>query len=187
MAVFSALTGATETNPLTVLAPVDNAFATFLSDNSYADLDDVPTAALTATLFNHTINAFLTSSDLVAGGAGYTNTNATGAGSNPMSLYYNTSNGVTFNGISTVAVADIVATNGIVHAVDAVVTLPTVVTFATADPNFSTLVAALTREASFTYVATLSTANGTAPAPFTVFAPTNAAFADLLTELSLPI
>jgi uncharacterized surface protein with fasciclin (FAS1) repeats len=63
--------------------------------------------------------------------------------------------------------------------------LPTVVTFATADPNFSILVSALTRESSYTYVETLSTANGTDPAPFTVFAPTNDAFVDLLGELKL--
>ena len=56
-------------------------------------------------------------------------------------------------------------------------------TFATADPNFSSLVAALTRESSFSYVATLSTANGTDPAPFTVFAPTNDAFTALIAEL----
>jgi uncharacterized surface protein with fasciclin (FAS1) repeats len=59
------------------------------------------------------------------------------------------------------------------------------VTFATADPTFETLVAALTREDQPDFVGTLSTPNGTSPAPFTVFAPTNDAFADLLDELSL--
>lgn len=55
------------------------------------------------------------------------------------------------------------------------------VTFATADATFSTLVAALTADPGFTYVTTLSST--TAPAPFTVFAPTNTAFGNLLTEL----
>jgi len=74
--------------------------------------------------------------------------------------------------------------NGIVHLVDAVIGLPTVVTFATADAgNFSNLVAALTATGQPDFVSTLSTANGTDPAPFTVFAPTDQAFADLLTEL----
>lgn len=73
--------------------------------------------------------------------------------------------------------------NGVIHAVDAVIGLPTVVTFATADATFSTLVSALTRPDQPDFVAVLSTSAGTAPAPFTVFAPTNDAFADLLTEL----
>jgi uncharacterized surface protein with fasciclin (FAS1) repeats len=61
--------------------------------------------------------------------------------------------------------------------------LPTVVTFATADPTFATLVAALTRADQPDYVAVLSTPAGTYPAPFTVFAPTNDAFVALLAEL----
>ncbi len=171
--------------PFTVLAPGDAAFGDFLNDNGFADLAAVPTDVLSQVLLNHVIGGAISSTDLTGLGNGYTNSSATGAGGNPMSIYYNTDSGVVFNGISTVATADVVGTNGIIHAVDTVIGLPTVVTFATADPNFSNLVAALTREASFTYVATLSTADGTSPAPFTVFAPTNAAFGDLLTELSL--
>ena len=67
--------------------------------------------------------------------------------------------------------------------VDAVIGLPTIVTFATADPNFSTLVAALTRADQPDFVSILSTPDGSDPAPFTVFAPTNDAFGSLLTEL----
>lgn len=122
------------------------------------------------------LGADIASSSLVAAGAGYDNTLATGPNDNNISLYYNTSEGVTFNGVSTVAQADVVGTNGIIHAVDAVIPIPTVVTFAVADPNFSTLVAALTDLTPGTdFVATLST-EGESPAPFTVFAPTNAAF-----------
>jgi uncharacterized surface protein with fasciclin (FAS1) repeats len=48
-----------------------------------------------------------------------------------------------------------------------------------ANKNFTTLVSALTYNASSGFAATLS---GTANSPFTVFAPTNAAFASFLTE-----
>ena len=73
-----------------------------------------------------------------------------------------------------------------IHAVDAVINLPTVVDFALADPTFSTLVTALTDSRLTTdFVSILSTANGTDPAPFTVFAPTNDAFTALLTELNV--
>jgi len=168
--------------PFTVLAPVNDAFTSFLDG---ADLGDIPVATLTQVLLNHVLDGVTLSTDLVSTGAGYANTKATGAGDNPMSLYFNTDSGVKFNGISTVAVADVIAENGVIHAVDAVIGLPTVVTFAVADPTFDILEAALTREASFTFVETLSTANGTDPAPFTVFAPTNMAFGELLTELEV--
>jgi uncharacterized surface protein with fasciclin (FAS1) repeats len=104
---------------------------------------------------------------------------------NNLSLYINTESGVTLNGISNVATPDVVAANGVVHIVDAVIALPTVVTFAVADPTFGTLVSALTRPDQPDYVGILSTDAGTSPAPFTVFAPTNTAFDDLLAELSL--
>ncbi|MBT8271427.1 MAG: fasciclin domain-containing protein, partial [Bacteroidia bacterium] len=123
---------------------------------------------------------------LLNAGAGYTNTNATNADGDILSLYYNTSSGVQFNGGATVTTPDVGASNGVVHVVDAVIGLPTVVTFVTADPNFSTLTAALTRQdLTFDYVTTLSIPNGTSPAPFTVFAPDNTAFGDLLTELQV--
>ena len=163
--------------PFTVLAPDNNAFTDFLDGTP---LNQVPTDALANILLNHVINGVVSSTNLVDGGAGYTNTLATGPGMNNLSLYYNTSDGVKFNGISTVAVPDVVATNGVIHAIDAVIGIPTVVTFASADPDFSTLVSALTTLTPATdFVATLSTANGTDPAPFTVFAPTNDAFASI--------
>ena len=62
--------------------------------------------------------------------------------------------------------------------------LPTVVTFATSNPTFETLVTALTRDdLSEDFVSILSTTD--APSPFTVFAPTNDAFVSLLSELGI--
>lgn len=169
--------------PFTVLAPTNAAFDSFLQANNFTTLNDVPVAVLREVLLNHVIDGSLQSTDL---STGYANTKATSAASGtPMSIYINTNGGVTFNGVSTVQSANIMADNGVVHVVNEVIGLPTIVTFATADANFSNLVSALTRESNYTYVATLSTPNGTAPAPFTVFAPTNAAFVDLLGELQL--
>jgi uncharacterized surface protein with fasciclin (FAS1) repeats len=171
--------------PFTVLAPTNNAFGQFLEDNGFMGLDDIPLDVLTQTLLNHVVSASLQSTDL---STGYANTLATSAASpsNNMSLYIDTTSGVRFNGVSSVSAANINANNGVIHLVDAVIGLPTVVDFALADPNFSTLVAALTRDDLTTdFVSILSTANGTAPAPFTVFAPINSAFGDLLEELEL--
>lgn len=179
--LVDALSGA---GPFTILAPTNDAFGQFLTDNNLSGLGDIPTDLLTQVLLNHVVGAALESGDL---STGYASTLATSAASdNNMSLYIDTSNGVRFNGVSSVSAANIVANNGVIHLVDAVIGLPTVVDFALADPNFSTLVTALTRDDLTTdFVSVLSTPNGTAPAPFTVFAPINDAFGDLLAELNL--
>ena len=179
--LVSALNGE---GPFTVLAPTNDAFAAFLSANNFNSLEDVPVDILTKVLLNHVISGSLISTDL---STGYANTLATSAASQtPLSIYVDTSNGVRFNGVSSVSAADILAVNGVIHKVDAVIGLPNIVTFATADPNFSTLVSALTRSDLTTdFVGVLSTDAATAPAPFTVFAPINDAFNRLLTELNL--
>lgn len=157
--------------PFTVLAPTDAAFDTFLADNNFGSLNDVPTDVLSQVLLNHVVSGKVRSGDLVGSGNGYTNTNATGAGDSPMSLYFNTDNGVRFNGVSSVTVADIEASNGVVHVVDAVIGLPNIVTHALANPDLSSLVAALTTDGNTTFTDLLS-----GPGDFTVFAPDNSAF-----------
>jgi uncharacterized surface protein with fasciclin (FAS1) repeats len=168
----------------TVLAPTNDAFVGFLSANGFASLDEVPTDVLSNILLNHVITGSVMSTDLASAGSGYTTTNATNMDGDNLSLYFSTSSGVEFNGQSSVVSADVTASNGIVHVVDAVIGLPTVVTFATTNPTFETLVVALTRDdLSQDFVSILSTTDE--PSPFTVFAPTNDAFASLLSELGV--
>lgn len=167
--------------PFTVFAPDNDAFAAFLGAAGFASLDDVPTDALTQILLNHVVMGSVESSAL---STGYIETMATATPNmSNVNMYINTSAGVMLNGVSSVTSADNMVDNGVVHLVDEVIGLPTVVTFATADPNFSILVEALTRDDQPDFVSVLSTADGTDPAPYTVFAPTNDAFASLLTEL----
>ncbi len=162
----------------TVFAPNNAAFDALLSSLGVT-LDDLSKEDLTPILLNHVLDSKLTSSQL---STGYVDNLAT------FSTYINTENGVQINGISTVTQADIERSNGVIHAVDAVITLPTVTTFAVADPNFDTLQAALTDLTPATdFAGVLSTADGTAPAPFTVFAPTNDAFTDLLDRFDIEI
>ena len=166
----------------TVLAPTNDAFDAFLTSINATSLDDIPVDVLTNVLLNHVIIGEVQSSSLTNG---YASTQAISAASDTnMSIYINTDNGVIFNGVSTVTTADVVASNGVVHIVDAVIGLPTVVTFAVADPNFGVLVQALTRpDLTQSFVGLLSIPAGSAPSPFTVFAPVNSAFENLLTEL----
>ena len=168
--------------PFTVLAPTNAAFQEFLNANGWGSVADIPDDALVQVLLNHVISGEVKSTDLVTLGSGYTNSLAVGPNNTNISLYFNTTDGVKFNGISSVSSADIEASNGVVHVVDKVIGLPTIVDFAVSNPNFSTLVTALTREdLTFDYVGALSNASSD---PFTVFAPTNDAFANLLDFLN---
>ncbi|PRX41930.1 fasciclin domain-containing protein [Salegentibacter salegens] len=163
----------------TVFAPNNAAFNSFLSTNGFSSLEEVPVDILTEILLNHVQEGEITSGAL---STGYIESMATGmASDSPLSLYINTADGVRINGVSSVTTADVQVDNGVIHAVDAVIGLPDVTTFATADPNFDILVQALTREESFNFVETLMATED--PAPFTVFAPTNDAFVALLNEL----
>ena len=166
----------------TVFAPSNAAFTQFLTENGFASLNDVPNAVLKEILLNHVLGAKVLAADVKTG---YVSTLAKGGASatRNISMYIDTTSGVKINGISKVTKTDIMATNGVIHLVDKVIGLPTIVTHAAANPNFTSLVAALTRPDMPDFVGILS---GTASSPFTVFAPTNAAFTSLLTEVNLP-
>lgn len=167
------------TDNYTVFAPTNAAFTAFLATTPYATINDVPTAALKEILLNHVISGTIKSTDLTTT---YIKTLAKGTASatNNLSMFVNTSGGtVKLNGVAMVTSADIMASNGVIHIVDAVINLPTIITHATANPNFTSLVGALTGNDQPDFVSILS---GTGP--FTVFAPTNDAFTALDTELT---
>jgi uncharacterized surface protein with fasciclin (FAS1) repeats len=164
--------------PYTVFAPTNEAFTAFLATTPYATINDVPKDALTQILLNHVVTGAVKSTDLTTG---YIKTLAKGTASttNTLSMYVNTASGVKLNGIATVTSADIMASNGVIHIVDKVIDLPTIVTHAAANTNFSTLVGVLNRAGQPNFITALS-----ATGPFTVFAPTNTAFTALNTELA---
>lgn len=170
------------TGDFTVFAPSNAAFSAFLTANGFASLNDVPTDLLKQVLLNHVLATKVTAAQVTTG---YVSTLAKGAASatRPLSMFINTTSGVKINGVSNVTKTDIMATNGVIHKVDAVIGLPTIVTHATANPNLSSLVSALTRPDQPGFVSILG---GTTNSPFTVFAPNNTAFSSLLTELGLP-
>ena len=164
--------------PFTVFAPTNEAFTAFLATTPYATINDVPKEALTQILLNHVVSGSVKSTDL---STGYIKTLAKGTASttNNLSMYVDLSAGVKLNGVATVTAADIMASNGVIHIVDKVIDLPTIVTHAAANANFSTLVSVLNRSGQPNFITALS-----ATGPFTVFAPTNNAFTALNTELA---
>lgn len=170
--------------PFTVFAPRNGAFTAFLT-NANIDLTNMTasqTVLVQNVLLNHVIaGPSISSTQLVNAGSGYVTTQAVGPAGANISLFHNfTGSNVVVNGTSIVTDPDNMASNGVVHIVSEVITLPDIVTFATADPNFSSLVAALTTEGQPDFVTTLSLPNGVTPAPFTVFAPVNSAFQALI-------
>ncbi|MEM6299199.1 MAG: fasciclin domain-containing protein [Bacteroidota bacterium] len=158
----------------TVFAPTNAAFEALFADLGVSGLDELSAETLTPILLYHVLGTQV-GSEQVQNGA-YVSTLAT-AQDNALSLYTQTSEGVTLNGNTTVIIADLDADNGVIHAIDGVLLPPTVVDIAITNPNFSELVKAVLR-------ADLAETLGT-EGPFTVFAPTNAAFEALYEELGV--
>lgn len=163
--------------PFTVFAPTNAAFQALLDSNDDWDtLDDIPVETLTSILLFHVLSGEIRSTDL---SDTYVNPLATGPNDEPLSLQVEVTGAVEFNGDSKpadAALLDIQATNGVVHVIDKVMLPPDVVTLALNNAGFTSLVTALTDARHTTdFVATLQSAG-----PFTVFAPTNAAFQALL-------
>mgnify|MGYP002624597559 FL=1 len=159
--------------PFTVFAPTNSAFVALLSDLDLSSLDDVPVDVLTTILTTHVLSGEFTSGDL---STGYFNTVANGPGNNPTDLFINTTSGVSINGSVNVIAADVDASNGVIHVIDKVIQPSDIVTLAASNPAFSSLVAALTRpDLSIDFIGALNSGG-----PFTVLAPTNEAFQNLL-------
>jgi uncharacterized surface protein with fasciclin (FAS1) repeats len=147
-----------EGGPFTVLAPTDDAFAALPDGTIEALLDDTDT--LTDILLYHVVDGTVPAADVQA-----FSLVPTLQGSDVKV----TVDGDVFLNDAQVTAADVMANNGIIHVIDTVLIPPGSITdIAVADPNFSTLVTALTAAD----LATTLDGDG----PFTVFAPTNAAF-----------
>ena len=169
----------------TLYAPNNRAFIGFLMRRGYSALDEVPTEALKKLLLNHVMAGQIRYRDFKSGY--YPTAAGSDVNDRPLSIYINQVNmRVTLNGSSRIVQGNINASNGVIHAVNAVIPIPSLVTFVLADPNLYNLSLALTRDdLTQDFPTILNTENGRAPAPFTVFAPNNMAFVDLLNELEI--
>ncbi len=154
--------------PFTVFAPTNAAFEAL-----GVDLNTISDEALTSILLYHVLGAEVRSTDL-ADGQTYASTASTGGPEGAqLSVLIEKSNGVVVNNSATVTTADVLADNGVIHVIDAVITPLDVVGHAAANSNFSSLVGALS-SAPGDLVTVLS-----GDGPFTVFAPLNSAFDDI--------
>jgi uncharacterized surface protein with fasciclin (FAS1) repeats len=161
--LVSALKG---TGPFTVFAPTDDAFAAFEKANPGV-LGSLSKDELASVLKYHVVAAKVTSKDLVSGSLVET--------LNGERIAIDLSSGVKIAG-STVTTADVAATNGVIHVIDKVMLPPSqnIVETAIAAGSFTKLAGAL--------VATGLDKTLTGEGPFTVFAPTDDAFAAFETK-----
>lgn len=161
------------TDGITVFAPTDAAFKSLLADLGATSLNDIPVAQLTNILLYHVIGSKAMSTDLKSG---YFPTLSKSAG-NSISMYISVEGGVSINKNTKVTSADIAAKNGVIHVVDKVILPPSIVNIALDNDNFSILVQAVVKAG---LVDALSGSG-----PFTIFAPTNAAFTALFAQLGI--
>ncbi len=156
----------------TVFAPTDAAFAKLpVPFNNAANIASITDAgqieALKNILLYHVLGTEVKRNQITQGRS---NTTALNGGT----LYFSNSFSVLLvNGNSLVLIANVDASNGVIHVIDDVLLPPSqnIAQIALGNPAFSTLVAALAK----TNLVSVFTGTG----DFTVFAPTNTAFAKL--------
>lgn len=156
----------------TVFAPDNNAFSALFSELGVTGIQDIPAETLKPILLYHVLGETM-SSGMISDGYYSSLSPAQGR---TVSMYISTDMGVSINGSANVSSADIEASNGVIHAIDAVILPPTVVDLAVQNGSFETLVSAVVGAG---LAETLSDASGT----FTVFAPTDEAFGALQGEI----
>ncbi len=153
----------------TVFAPTNDAFNALFSKLGVSGIDQLSAEALRPILLYHVLGSKAISSGLTSG---YVSTLSPAFAGRFVSLKIDVSGSVMLNSSASVTKADILASNGVIHVINQVLLPPTVADLAVANSNFSTLVSALSGAG---LVPALSDPAGT----FTVFAPTNEAFAQL--------
>ena len=182
---FSTLVSALQSTGLaSSLANVDNTFTVFAPTDAAFDklpegtLENLTTEQLTDILLYHVLSGKVMADGAISIAQSMENMAEMANGSNASLSYLDST--LFINGAK-VSIADVMAENGVIHAIDNVIIPPStvdmptqnIVEVALADPdNFSTLVDALI---AADLVTTLSNEDAT----YTVFAPTNAAFAKI--------
>ena len=165
---------------LTVFAPTNGAFAQLPAPfNNATNINGITDATqidfLRNVLLYHVLGTEVFSNQVSNGSSSAATLKpATSSSINDNTIYLSKTFGlIRVNGQSTVIFANLNASNGVIHVINKVLLFPsnTIAGIAIADPNFSSLVAALVK----TNLAGVFTGSG----DFTVFAPTNAAFAQL--------
>jgi uncharacterized surface protein with fasciclin (FAS1) repeats len=161
------------TGNLTTFAPTDQAFNRFLAANNYGSVNAIPEDMLRTMVLYH-LQLEVQTTDLY--NSQYYKTLAT-VDASQMDVFVSNVGGVfRLNNQATVTLADNTVSNGVVHVIDNVLEIPSVVTLIAANPSFSNLLTGLNQQG----LSITLDDNADASAPFTVFVPSNAAFTALI-------
>ncbi|MEM6696950.1 MAG: fasciclin domain-containing protein [Bacteroidota bacterium] len=168
--------------PATVFAPTNDAFVTFLADNGFASLEEVPQGLLNQVVANHII---LGRKDVewlhdYMKTLAYADCEVRGR-LNIFTEVVDPNNAI-INGMVNIVRGNQFVGRGFVHVVDKVIAPSTIVDFVASDSQFSTLLQAVTCPSLQGAILNALTAEG---AEFTLFAPTNEAFDDLAAALGV--
>lgn len=179
--------------PFTVFAPTDDAFDAYLTANSLTAQELLDSDALGDILTYHVLAGKVIADAAIAKAGSTTDTAATVNGAN---LALSLSGAALKVNTSEVVVADVLTTNGVIHAIDKVLVPPaadalsdttktvaglvTELAGASSGAEFTTLLAAV-QAADAAVLTTLNDPNQN----LTVFAPTDAAFTTLLADYEL--
>lgn len=162
------------TGPFTVFAPTNDAFNALFAQLGVSGLSDLSADALKPILLNHVLSGTVKAADITTGY--FATANSFGPNSSNVKVFIQKSSGVMVDQ-SKVTTADVMASNGVIHVVDKVILPASIVSHAINNPDFSILVQAVVKAS---LVDALS-----ATGPYTVFAPTNAAFNALFATLGV--
>jgi len=168
--------------PATVFAPTNEAFVAFLVDNGFASLDEVPQRLINQIVANHII---LGRKDVewlhdYMKTLAYADCDVRGR-LNIFTEVIDPNNAI-INGMVNIVRGNQFVGRGFVHVVDKVIAPSTIVDFVANDPQFSTLLQAVTCPSLQGAILEALTAPD---AEFTLFAPTNAAFDELAAALGV--
>lgn len=162
------------TGPFTVFAPTNTAFNALFEQLGVSGIKDLSAEVLKPILLNHVLSGKNMAADISTGY--FATANNMAPGMNNVKVFINKGSSVMVDESKVIA-TDIMASNGVIHAIDKVILPPSVVNHAINNPDFSILVQAVVK----TGLAEALSGAG----PFTVFAPTNQAFNELFATLEV--
>lgn len=161
--------------PFTVFAPTNDAFEMLFTQLGVSGVEDLTADQLAPILLYHVVGSKVMAADVMSGYIPTLNTTAPNV--NSVLILADVSKGVQLNGGANVTATDVMASNGVIHVIDKVLLPTDVVDIAINNSTFSILVEAVVKA---DLVDALK-----ADGPYTVFAPTNAAFEALFAQLGV--
>jgi len=159
--------------PFTVFAPTNAAFDELFVNLGVSGIEDLSSESLDSILLYHLLVGEVQDNLFVNR---FVNTLSTGPDSQAIVMLMNGEES-TLNVDATITGFNIMASNGVIHVIDKVLTIPTISDILNMDGNYKVFIRAMV----IAEMDSILSAKG----PYTIFAPTDDAFEDLFTDLGM--